>query len=112
MTPRCSSTRRTLLAALFLALGIGLTPAPVYADHDWDGGGRGGYYEEGDRDRNRGGGECTDADGTCSDDDFSPRFDDSPVDRSFNPTICLPFSRCEPPRDEAPQDPPPADTMP
>lgn len=96
--------RLTASLLLTAALVVGAAP-PAIADHDY-----GGYYEEGDRDRNRGGGECRDAEGNCSDDDFSPRFDDSPVDRSFNPTICLPFSRCEPRQGEA--EPEPAPTQP
>jgi len=99
--------RRTLAAvgaALMLTLGAG----PALADHDY-GGDRYGYEDRrGDRDRNRGGGECRDAEGNCSDDDFSPRFDDSPVDRSFNPTICLPFARCNPGEGEQGAEPAPA----
>lgn len=42
-------------------------------------------------------GDCreVDEDGYCEDNDFSPSFQDSPVDRSFNPVICLPMSTCE-----------------
>lgn len=36
-----------------------------------------------------GSGECEEASGYCSDDDLSPRFDDSPI------IICLPDSRCD-----------------
>lgn len=81
--------RRLLVAAL--AAGITLAPGAAWADHDG-----GGYYEGGDRDQNRGGGECRGAEGTCEDNDFSPSFDKSPVDDSFifAPVICLPGSTC------------------
>lgn len=49
-------------------------------------------------DNNDGGNEhrdCENNQSQCSDDDFSPSFEDSPVRDSFNPTICLPLSRCE-----------------
>lgn len=41
-----------------------------------------------------GGKDCQWANGHCEDNDFSPNFDDSPVEDSFNPVVCLPFSSC------------------
>jgi hypothetical protein len=41
-------------------------------------------------------GDCRDVEkgAHCEDNDLSPSFKDSPVDRSFNPVICLPMSTC------------------
>lgn len=54
-------------------------------------------YDDGDGDEKsgNGSGECAGATAPCSDDDASPSFTDSPVEDSFNPVFCLPFSRCE-----------------
>lgn len=81
--------RRLLTVAL--CAGLVLAPGAAWADHDG-----GGYYEEGDRDRNRGGGECRGAEGNCEDNDFSPSFQDSPVRDAFNfaPQVCLPGATC------------------
>jgi hypothetical protein len=43
---------------------------------------------------NENGRDCYQSEAPCSDDDFSPSFDKSPVEDSFNPTICLPFAKC------------------
>lgn len=62
---------------------------PALADYD---------YDKDERDSRGGGGEdCRDARGPCEDNDASPSFQDSPVDRSFNPRvlICLPLSSCD-----------------
>jgi hypothetical protein len=68
---------------LAAAAALVLTAPPSFADHDYDGGG----YD----DRR---GDCRGSEGGCEDNDFSPSFKDSPVDRSFNPVICLPMSTC------------------
>jgi hypothetical protein len=41
-------------------------------------------------------GDCrnTEAGANCEDNDFSPSFDKSPVQDSFNLVICLPMSTC------------------
>ena len=51
----------------------------------------------GDECRNQCGNEhpdCYKAEAPCSDDDFSPSFDKSPVEDSFNVTVCLPGASC------------------
>lgn len=41
-----------------------------------------------------GGGDCAKAEAECSDDDFSPTFDKSPVEDSFNLTVCVMPGSC------------------
>ena len=59
-----------ILLATLLAL------VPVYPS---DRGGGGG---------DRGSGECSGSEGQCSDDDLSPRFDDSPIIICLRPDSC------------------------
>lgn len=58
---------------------------------------RGRERQECDADRegscNRSG-DCNNSDAPCEDNDFSPTFDKSPVQDSFNPVICLPGATC------------------
>lgn len=65
------------LCALMAAAALMLTADPVWADNE-DG-------------RNRKDGDCREVDegASCEDNDLSPSFQDSPVDRSFNPVICV-----------------------
>lgn len=69
---------RTSLAIVALVLGGGVGPA--WADRGGDGEREGG-----------GGSGCHEVNegARCEDNDLSPSFKDSPVDRSFNPTICV-----------------------
>lgn len=86
------------VAVVFLALAlvqcgdeqtVRLREAQLVADNGGGCDSDGGYCSGED---NRG--DCRNTDQPCSDDDFSPRFDDSPVDHSFNPAVCLPGSTC------------------
>lgn len=54
-------------------------------------------------------GKCKGAE-TCNDQDFSPSFDKSPVQDSFNPVICLPTATCN--FGDGQQDTPPDQTTP
>lgn len=76
------------ILALALVQCGGLRETQLAADNG-DDCGRGGYCSGED---NRG--DCRNTDQPCSDDDFSPRFDDSPVDHSFNfgPVCVMPGS--------------------
>lgn len=70
---------------LGLALSmIMLFPTTAYADKNDHG------SEDKEQDNS---GKCRNAE-NCQDNDFSPSFDKSPVQDSFNPTICLPASTC------------------
>lgn len=58
-------------------------------------------YEKGDEKHKHS--DCENATAECQDNDFSPKFDKSPVEDSFNPTICLPFARCGQPEEDQPE---------
>lgn len=76
-----------------LVAGMWLFPATALAD-------------EKEREGGGGGSGCHEVEkgGHCEDNDLSPSFQDSPVDRSFNPTICVLPDSCH--FHEAPQDEP------
>lgn len=74
---------RRLVAAVVVILGTFASPA--VADDD--------RTKRGRQCRNQCGNEnsrdCYQAEAPCSDDDLSPSFDKSPVEDSFDPTICV-----------------------
>lgn len=89
-----------VLVAVFSVVAI----APAAADHGgrYDEGCDGGYCAGED---NRG--DCRGSEAPCEDNDFSPSFDKSPVEDSFDPVICLPGSTCHfdgQPREEQPRE--------
>ena len=84
-----------ILAGLVLVLifGLGLCGDALFDDEDEtdDLGYRSELVTEhrGDRDDSSdGSGECADSRGQCSDDDLSPRFDDSPIIICLRPDSC------------------------
>ena len=86
-----------ILAGLVLVLifGLGLCGDALFDDEDETD--DLGYRSELVTDHRRGdngSGECSGSDGSCSDDDLSPSFDQSPV------WICLPGSTCNGPQQE------------
>jgi hypothetical protein len=74
---------RRILFALVLLFPIG----PAYADNE-------PCSEEGACQNRSGDCRETEKGAHCEDNDLSPSFQDSPVDHSFNPVICLPGSTC------------------
>lgn len=86
---------------VFVIMGMALCGDAIFEDEDEEndlGWGPGVELVTGrDECRNQCGNEhpdCYKARAACSDDDFSPSFDKSPVEDSFNPTICLPYAHC------------------
>lgn len=73
---------------------LGWGPRTELADHDHDDDG-------GSRNKRNSNDDCAKAEAPCSDDDFSPSFDKSPVEDSFNPHICMPFATCGPEEETA-----------
>jgi hypothetical protein len=60
-------------------------------------------YER-DGDEKAGSSDCRDARAACEDNDFSPEFDRSPVEDSFNPQICVMPGSCTTPPPEGETD--------
>lgn len=87
------------IIATFLAMDACFDDEDEEEDLGWAGpvATMGGDEEDNRSSKNRNGdSDCRDARAACSDDDFSPSFDKSPVEDSFifEPHVCLPFSEC------------------
>lgn len=82
-------------AAVVLAAGLLLAPAPAFADHDYEGGDQSYEDQWSNEDRNRNRNRNRGA--------FSPGpFDDSPVDAFNGNVVCLPGSTCYADRGDEP----------
>jgi hypothetical protein len=74
------------LAIALFATSLVLVPGAAYADKNNE-------PCQGE-DACQGRGDCYEAKQPCEDNDLSPSFQDSPVENSFNPVVCLPGSTC------------------
>lgn len=78
--------KKFLVAATMSLLPLTLASSPAFADHGYGGGNRGGDQGNGnEREEEYGEGSCK---------YFCPAFDRSPVQDSFNPTICVMPGSC------------------
>lgn len=100
-----------IVGFVVVALVVGTCVACVDDDDDENGFGWAevaeyDYDRDGDDSSGNGSGDCAEARAQCSDSDFSPTFDKSPVDiRDNNVQVCLPFARCG--GDESDEEPAP-----
>jgi hypothetical protein len=80
---------KALILSLALVLGVP-TAADTTRRDEAPGCKSGGNDEGGSCNAN---GDCQNTE-ACEDNDLSPSFQDSPVNQSFNPVVCLPMATC------------------